>query len=136
VCGLICRSQHRRSHGQSEEKGSARARQNTREEINEASAASGVSSETLTSSAPPQRKERAARSGGLFCGDRMNSIDLAFPPTRTPVRTRVAHAWISAEVYARLEREAALRHCHPDQLAAAIVDSVLTLGYLDAVLDT
>lgn len=40
-------------------------------------------------------------------------------------RCAVAHAWLSAGVYAKLELAAASRGTHPDKLAAFIIENVL-----------
>jgi hypothetical protein len=59
----------------------------------------------------------------------------ATEPAAPPRRAYVAHAWLTAPVFTVLEREAARRRLHPDQLAAAIVDVVIVGGYVDALLD-
>lgn len=52
---------------------------------------------------------------------------LPAPTIREPAKQRcaVAHAWLSAGVYAKLEIAAASRGTHPDKLAAFIIENVL-----------
>jgi len=64
----------------------------------------------------------------------MAMVDLEPQFVVTPRRCRVAHAWITNEMYAQLEAEAGRQRCHPDELVAQIVESVLDGGFVDLVL--
>jgi hypothetical protein len=50
----------------------------------------------------------------------------------TPRRCCVAHAWVSDETYAALERAANARRMHPDMLAAELLLAVLLRDHDDA----
>lgn len=53
------------------------------------------------------------------------------PPPR---RCRVAHAWITDELYGQLELEAQRQRCHPDELVARLLECTLDGGLVDLVL--
>ena len=53
----------------------------------------------------------------------------------TPKRTSVVHAWITHPVLVELASEAQRRRVHPDRLTAAIVETVIRNGLVDALLD-
>lgn len=66
------------------------------------------------------------------------SLEAAASPIEkvlTPPRTNVAHAWLQADAFEMLQREANRRRQHPDALCAAIIDAVLRGGAIEAVLD-
>lgn len=65
----------------------------------------------------------------------MRTQEVAAPNGGSPRRCRVAHAWLSDEIYARLCAEAEARREHPDQLAASIVQVIIGQRLVAALLD-
>jgi hypothetical protein len=57
------------------------------------------------------------------------------PVAKTPRRTHVLHAWLTAVDYAVLHAEADLRRLHPDALAAMILERVIHRGVIDELVD-
>jgi len=53
----------------------------------------------------------------------------------TPKRTRVAHAWLTAEQHDALKLEADRRRIHPDQLLARVASVVIDDDWFATLLD-
>jgi len=53
----------------------------------------------------------------------------------SPPRARVAHAWLNAEIYTSMERDAARYGLHPDEAAALVLWQSVADGFFARILE-